>query len=95
MISKISIKSIVLYQKHISPHKGYCCAYRYYTGEDSCSEYTKNMIIKLGFFKSIPYFFSRIKECKNVYLMNEHKTDTKKNEKVDICNEACGVLACL
>jgi putative component of membrane protein insertase Oxa1/YidC/SpoIIIJ protein YidD len=27
------------YQKWISPRKGFCCAYRYFTGARGCSEF--------------------------------------------------------
>ncbi len=101
MISQISIYGIEFYQKHISPYKGYSCAYRYYTGKDSCSEFTKKSILKFGFLKSIPYFVEYLKKCKRVYNINEGSTQeekierNKKDKEVDGCNEACGVLSCL
>ena len=102
MISQASIYGIDFYQKKMSPHKGYCCAYRYYTGKNSCSEFTKKSILKFGLLKSIPYFFEHLKKCKKVYELNRNNTNdktpietSKKNKKVDGCNEACGILACL
>jgi len=54
MIDKVFIQMINIYQKYISPYKGYSCAYRAYSGNLSCSEFAKNEIKNNGFFKSLP-----------------------------------------
>ncbi len=33
----VILAAIGLYQRHLSPRKGYCCAYRTHTGKKSCS----------------------------------------------------------
>jgi putative component of membrane protein insertase Oxa1/YidC/SpoIIIJ protein YidD len=64
---KFAICCIDFYQKHISPRKGYVCVHRYYHGGDSCSEYAKKSIIEFGLIKTIPLFFSRLRECEQAY----------------------------
>ena len=39
---------IGLYQRYISPYKGYSCAYRKVTGRRSCSEYARYAIRRRG-----------------------------------------------
>jgi putative component of membrane protein insertase Oxa1/YidC/SpoIIIJ protein YidD len=34
---RVVLAAIAGYQRHISPHKGFCCAYRAHTGHKSCS----------------------------------------------------------
>lgn len=80
---KLIILFINLYQKYLSPRKGYVCAHRYYHGSDSCSEYTKKCVSEFGVIKSIPLFFDRIDECKKTYT--EHKKD--QNTKSGGCSD--------
>ena len=66
IFSKVAIKLIDLYQIYLSPdHSPYWSkirrpACRYYP---TCSEYTKQAIAKLGFFKGIILGFYRILRC--------------------------------
>ncbi len=64
MIKTIIIFFINIYQKHLSPHKGYCCAYKVYHNDISCSEFTKNSIKNVGLFPSISIIKQRFKDCK-------------------------------
>jgi putative component of membrane protein insertase Oxa1/YidC/SpoIIIJ protein YidD len=54
MINKLAINSITAYQQYISPHKGYCCAYRILSGEPSCSAYAIQQIQTHGVFEATP-----------------------------------------
>ncbi len=101
MLTKIAIFSIELYQKYLSPHKGYCCAYSVYHNDLSCSAYAKQTIKKLGFFHSISKIKARFNECKKAseYIANEYK-DMQKDDKKEIkpgkCEECgrCGTDTC-
>ena len=64
MISKSVIYTIDLYQKYLSPYKGYCCAYKVYHNDISYSEFTKSIIKDLGFFQAIALIKQRFKDCK-------------------------------
>jgi putative component of membrane protein insertase Oxa1/YidC/SpoIIIJ protein YidD len=59
--------SILAYQRWISPHKGYCCAYRRLTGARSCSEYARQTVLAHGVVtlaRALPRQFAR---CRRAY----------------------------
>ena len=74
MLNKSLIYIINFYQKYLSPHKGYCCAYKVYHDDISCSEYTKNSIQNLGFLQAILSVKQRFRDCK----ISEKKIKEKK-----------------
>jgi putative component of membrane protein insertase Oxa1/YidC/SpoIIIJ protein YidD len=56
--------SIGLYQKYLSPHKGFSCAYRVYHRGLSCSQYCKEMILERGPIAAITPIRQRFRDCK-------------------------------
>ncbi|HIQ07804.1 MAG TPA: membrane protein insertion efficiency factor YidD, partial [Thiotrichaceae bacterium] len=44
---------ISLYQRNISPHKGFTCAHRGLHGGDSCSEYARKKLLEKGTFNCL------------------------------------------
>jgi putative component of membrane protein insertase Oxa1/YidC/SpoIIIJ protein YidD len=59
---------IGVYQRYVSPYKGFCCAYRARTKRRSCSAYAKTVIDRLGtraLLSAMPRQFAR---CKAAYL---------------------------
>lgn len=59
-----AIGIINLYQKYISPYKGFSCAYRLGTGGLSCSAYGKLVISKYGVNKGYALLKRRFSDCK-------------------------------
>lgn len=62
MLRLAAAGAVGAYQRHISPHKGFCCAYRAHTGRASCSEFGRRVILKLGlvaFVRLMPRRFAR------------------------------------
>ena len=62
MLRLAAAGAVGAYQRHISPHKGFCCAYRAHTGRVSCSEFGRRVILKLGlvaFVRLMPRQFAR------------------------------------
>lgn len=62
MLRLAAAGAIGAYQRHISPRKGFCCAYRAHTGRVSCSEFGRRVILKLGlvaFFRLMPRQLAR------------------------------------
>ena len=47
---------IKYYQRYLSPHKGFSCAYRKLYKAESCSEYFKQTIARAGLTAAIPLF---------------------------------------
>ncbi len=52
------------YQKHISPRKGFSCAYRVLHGGESCSHYIKRSILEQGLIEAIHLSKQRFQACK-------------------------------
>ena len=69
------------------PHKGYCCAHKAYTGEDSCSQYAKVVIGKYGFFSAFPLIKEQFNKCS--FAAEAIKNREKKNKKnnLDTCSD--------
>jgi putative component of membrane protein insertase Oxa1/YidC/SpoIIIJ protein YidD len=90
MLTKISIITINLYQKYISPHKGFCCAHRAYTGEDSCSQYAKSVIAEYGLISAVPMIREQFDRC--AYAAQKMEKEKKEKKKSD--SEVLGDCAC-
>ncbi|TAF59677.1 MAG: membrane protein insertion efficiency factor YidD [Oscillatoriales cyanobacterium] len=63
-LRQLAVASISGYQKHISPIKGFSCAHRVLYGGESCSQYIKGAIAKLGLFGAIKASRHRFAACK-------------------------------
>lgn len=59
----IALFLIVLYQKYISPRKGFRCAYRAHTGRASCSALGYRSIRSLGLWSGIGVLLKRLCKC--------------------------------
>lgn len=55
---------INIYQKQLSPYKGFSCAYRVLHCSESCSQYTKRVISELGIGQALPLIQLRFQACK-------------------------------
>jgi len=69
----VSIQLIEIYQKYISPNKGFSCAYRIYQRGESCSQYAKRQIRKQGLLKALPLIRSRFQDCKVASLTQQNR----------------------
>lgn len=61
------------YQKFISPYKGYCCAHKYYTKGDSCSEHVRKHILEHGLWSGLKEYMVRTQECRKIHEENKDK----------------------
>ncbi|MEJ8851262.1 membrane protein insertion efficiency factor YidD [Variovorax rhizosphaerae] len=64
MLDASASAMIGVYQRYVSPYKGFCCAYRVHTKRRSCSAYAKSIIDRLGamaLFAAMPRQFARCK----------------------------------
>lgn len=66
-MKQMALLMIVFYQKHISPHKGFSCAYHQHTGHASCSNFGYRAIRRFGVFKGIGVLRMRFSKCDEVY----------------------------
>ncbi|MBI3866578.1 MAG: membrane protein insertion efficiency factor YidD [Planctomycetia bacterium] len=63
MTDTLAIGLISLYQRYISPYKGFCCAHRVQRGGLSCSEFAKQAIRECGIFRGCMQLLRRFREC--------------------------------
>jgi uncharacterized protein len=63
----IALPAIQLYQRHISPYKGFCCAYRVHLGHASCSTLGYRAIRRYGFVGGLSVLKKRLALCGVAY----------------------------
>jgi len=94
----LALLSIYFYQKHISPRKGYKCAYSALYNEPSCSCFCKNQIESKGLLQGIKSTVERFKECKHAAVIIKEKRKAMKekanNSFSDVKGECKGMNAC-
>ncbi|WP_082616684.1 membrane protein insertion efficiency factor YidD [Massilia sp. Root418] len=54
---------IRLYQRHLSPRKGFVCAFRVHTGRDGCSAYGLRVIARFGLRRGLALLDRRLSDC--------------------------------
>jgi putative component of membrane protein insertase Oxa1/YidC/SpoIIIJ protein YidD len=59
----MAISLVEAYQRHASPRKGFRCAYRAYTGHDSCSAFAIRAIARAGLLKGCALLERRFEKC--------------------------------
>jgi putative component of membrane protein insertase Oxa1/YidC/SpoIIIJ protein YidD len=59
----LALRAIALYQRHLSPRKGYCCALHATGGGRSCSAYGYRAIARAGVFKGCRLLRRRFDAC--------------------------------
>lgn len=67
---RFALHLISLYQRWISPHKGFCCAYRHHAGRKSCSAFGFWAIDKHGVWCGIRLILRRFEKCNRAYRSN-------------------------
>ena len=81
-----------MYQKYISPHKGFQCAHVYLYHEASCSEEVISIIRENGIIHSSSKINNRFKACRDAYLLSSKEVNKRKRSRrdVDCCNGDIG-----
>ena len=98
----ISLLLIDIYQRRISPNKGFRCAHRAYFGRSTCSVYGKKAISKHGTFTGVKLISRRFKSCSMAIQKIEEEVpkdeNPKKKKDEDIAKclviEGIGEVAC-
>jgi uncharacterized protein len=58
-----AVLCIALYQRYISPYKGFRCAYQAATGRCSCSRYAQRAIARSGVWNGVRLLQRRFQRC--------------------------------
>lgn len=64
---RLALAAIRGYQRHLSPHKGFCCAYREHTGRASCSALGYRVVQRHGVFAGLGLLRERMRRCGDVH----------------------------
>jgi putative component of membrane protein insertase Oxa1/YidC/SpoIIIJ protein YidD len=97
MLSRAALLAIDGYQRHLSPRKGYGCAYRIAHGGTGCSGFAKGAIAELGFGRALPLIRARFLACRDAAKeLHDAKVKQKKDrwyDKADCCS-GCDIPRC-
>ena len=63
----LALGAIRLYQRYLSPHKGFCCAYAAISGRCSCSALGYRAIRRYGVLRGISVLDRRLEKCGIAY----------------------------
>jgi putative component of membrane protein insertase Oxa1/YidC/SpoIIIJ protein YidD len=66
--ARAAIRAIRIYQRHISPRKGFVCAHRVLHRGDSCSEHGRKLIESHGLIRGIRLLGNRFQECRQAKI---------------------------
>ncbi|BAY89484.1 MULTISPECIES: membrane protein insertion efficiency factor YidD [unclassified Tolypothrix] len=64
LATQAAIASLNIYQKHLSPRKGFSCPHRLLYGSESCSDYVKHILINQDLMTAIKTAPQRFQSCK-------------------------------
>lgn len=66
MLSSLALGLIDVYQRRLSPHKGFDCAYGAITGGLSCSAAVADLIARQGLLGALPGVVQQFADCGRV-----------------------------
>ena len=102
MSRELAAAAITAYQRHLSPRKGFCCAWRHRTGGLSCSEYARRMALRRGLpalWTAMPRQFSRCRMAHQAALAAAgrglappEKREEKSSRRWEFCDLPCELL---
>jgi len=64
---RLLLLAIRMYQRYVSPYKGFACAYRVHTGRRSCSALGLRAVRRFGVFGGLDLIRQRTARCGEVY----------------------------
>lgn len=99
-MKKIALAAITFYQRFISPHKGFSCAFHAYTGKSSCSTYGYRAIARHGIFAGVMLIRRRLERCGDAYRKHARKREStlrpsiSRGSQAGFCDAGCAAGAC-
>ncbi|MEO0749065.1 MAG: membrane protein insertion efficiency factor YidD [Pseudomonadota bacterium] len=85
MLSRFALFAIFIYQRWLSPHKGFRCAYSVLHGGTGCSGFVKACIREHGVWRAIPMARGRFRQCTAAYTILRARSH-KDRDKEDRCS---------
>lgn len=96
LLETVSLSLVGSYQRHLSPRKGFNCAYRMLHRDLSCSAYFAQQVQTQGIRRAIPALRSRFQACKAAHLILQANAEEerRKRQRWDWTNCCDGDVAC-
>jgi putative component of membrane protein insertase Oxa1/YidC/SpoIIIJ protein YidD len=92
---RLALAAIRLYQKYISPHKGFCCAYRKHTGRASCSALGYRAVRRYGVLCGAQVIRSRTHLCGVVHRRQRSELPVRSlHAQRGVCDIGCDLPSC-
>lgn len=74
----VAVAAIGIYQRYVSPYKGFRCAYRTLLGGHSCSEFCRVLLLTTPFRRAWPRMKDRFVQCyAAAVVLNESKASNE------------------
>ncbi|RVU43070.1 membrane protein insertion efficiency factor YidD [Rubrivivax rivuli] len=90
LLTRIALLAIRLYQRWISPTKGFSCAYRVHTGRSGCSELGYRAIRRYGLLGGADVLNVRLALCSDCHA--ERKAiSSKRRAQLGSCDPPCDI----
>jgi uncharacterized protein len=95
-LRRVLLASIRAYQRWLSPHKGFVCAFRVHTGRDSCSAYGYRVIARYGVPAGLVLLRRRLADCGARHRLHVPPRQPQKSlrHQAGFCDMPCDVPAC-
>lgn len=84
----MALRAITLYQRHLSPSKGFSCAYRVHTGCQSCSVLGYRAIRRFGVWRGLGTLRERFERCRAVHRRHPAFPRVPKGQ-AGFCDASC------
>ena len=100
LFDSLALAALAVYQRHLSPRKGYCCAHRALHGGPSCSALARQAITRDGLWSALSTIRNRLRACRAAarQLSADRDRDGKRKKRgceavpdclPDVCPDAC------
>jgi putative component of membrane protein insertase Oxa1/YidC/SpoIIIJ protein YidD len=86
-----ALAAIGLYQKYISPYKGFCCAYRQHTGRASCSTFGYRAVRRHGVLPGLSLIRRRTELCGVVHRHHHAEPRRRSPSQRGDCDLGCAL----
>jgi len=83
------LAAIRFYKRHVSPRKGFGCAYRVHTGRCSCSTLGYRAVSRYGVFRGLGLLRLRLDRCHEVFVRHHGRTLGARRGQVGDCDPGC------
>lgn len=88
-MKQLALAAIRLYQRHLSPHKGFCCAYRCHTGHASCSQLGYRSIRRFGLRRGLFLLRQRLLKCGIAHRRHAPRRGVAFRQQAGFCDLSC------